>query len=162
MVHTNKQNRFEVPIARKLGATLTHGSGSINSDGDMRLGRRFLIEHKSRNGRTVSLSYDVFSKIRRQAHSRNLTPVLIVSNPQYKDDDIVIMGVEDALELYGKDIFIRHGDKKMKQINVPFFAVSQNQGHYGPSVFINILQIDQQKSLAVSHIKDFKRCIKVA
>lgn len=158
----NKQNQFEVPIAKKLGASLTHGSGSINSDGDMRLNDRFLIEHKCRNNRTVSLSYDVFSKIRRQAHQRNLIPVLIVSNLQYKNDDVVLMSVEDSLEIHGKDVFIQQDEsKKMKQINVPFFAVQQGQGHYGPSTFLRFLHFKKRKSLAASHIKDFKRCIRV-
>jgi hypothetical protein len=163
LVRVNKQNRFEVPIARKLGAKLTHGSGSINSDADMRI-PGYLIEHKSRAGDRISLSYDIFEKIRRQANQRNLSPALIVSSPDHPTDDLVVMSVGDAYDLYA-DRFIMHRnpvEKRQKQINICFPDFITEWMKSPKFIHIQLLQFPTRPDLIVSHIKDFKRCIKVA
>jgi hypothetical protein len=119
LVPVNGQNKFEVPIARRLGAKLTHGSGSVNGDGDMRLNGRFLIEHKSRAGKVVSIPVKVFLKIRKAAGSRNLTPVLIVSSREYPGQDVVIMTTGDAFALFPNGCLCPDR-RKWKQIHIDF------------------------------------------
>ena len=75
----NERNKLELPIAHILGASLTKGSGAVNDDGDMRI-PGYLVEHKQRNKDVVSVPYKTWEKIQRQAQSRGLNPLLIMTS----------------------------------------------------------------------------------
>jgi len=109
------QNKREIRIARRLGGSLTRGSGSVNSDADIRTGK-FLIEHKERSKGNVSLPYQVYEKVREQADKRDLIPVVIVTDGTL--NDFVIMSAGDTEWLY--DSPVDKAKITYKQIHVSF------------------------------------------
>jgi hypothetical protein len=165
----NNQNKYEIPVAKKLRATLTRGSGSVFRDGDMRLAGKFLIEHKYRSEDPICIPLEVFQGIQKKACSRNLTPILIVSSSTQPDNDIVVMRSEDAFCFY-PDTISTVDSKQWKQIHVDFrkFLECRDKAfsyQYGIDRHIPVHKTEVKASksyyFTLSHLSDFKKYIPV-